>query len=268
MPRQDLEYPKEAHNTVKRYNHLASYTLRTIHTIINTTPLLHISFNTTPSSPFPSTIPMIGQMGSFSHPSSSLSDVLDLYIHGYISARLTNLTRSSPGLPVTISASTVDGLLLSLTPFSHGYNYRSAVLFGHATVVTDPAEKLYAMELITNKVVPNRWSESRSPPTPGEMAATAVMKVKIDTGSAKVRTGPPKDDKVDLDSDEVRERVWVGTVPVYTVIGEPVAAEYNLVKEVPNTLAEWRKEANQDAKEYAELAAVKDLAPKKKKEDD
>ncbi|KAK0673010.1 hypothetical protein QBC41DRAFT_152564 [Cercophora samala] len=267
MPRQDLEYPKEAHNTVKRYNHLAEYSLRTIHSIINSTPLLHVSFNT-PNSPYPATIPMIGQMGSFDRPSADLSDVLDLYIHGYISARLTNLTRTAEGLPVTISASTVDGLLLSLTPFSHGYNFRSAVLFGHATIVTDTAEKLYAMELITNKVVPNRWNESRSPPTAGEMAATAVMKVKIDTGSAKVRTGPPKDDKGDLENEEVRDKVWVGTVPVYTVIGEPKVAEYNLVKEVPKTLVEWRAEANQDAKEYAELAAVKNLAPEKKKQDD
>ncbi|KAK4665897.1 hypothetical protein QC763_408660 [Podospora pseudopauciseta] len=267
MPRQDLEYPKEAHNTVKRYNHLAEYSLRTIHSIINSTPLLHISFNT-PNTPYPATIPMIGQMGSFDRPSADLGDVLDLYIHGYISARLTNLTRTPSGLPITVSASTVDGLLLSLTPFSHGYNFRSAVLFGHATVVTDPAEKLYAMELITNKVVPNRWNEARTPPTAGEMAATAVMKVKIDTGSAKVRTGPPKDDKGDLENEEVREKVWVGTVPVYTVLGEPKVAEYNLAEEVPKTLVEWRKEVNQDAKEYAELAAVKNLAPEKKKQDD
>jgi len=104
-------------------------------------------------------------MGSFSRPSASLSDPLDLYLHGYVSSRIMNLSSPlSKGLPVCICASKVDGLVLSLTPYSHNYNYRSAILFGHAKVVEDVEETLWAMELITNSVVSDRWRNTRVPP--------------------------------------------------------------------------------------------------------
>jgi nitroimidazol reductase NimA-like FMN-containing flavoprotein (pyridoxamine 5'-phosphate oxidase superfamily) len=75
---------------------------------------------------------MIGQMGSFTHPSRGLGDPLDCYLHGYVSSRIMNLSRKEgiKGLPVCIAASKVDGLVLTLTPNSHNYNYRSSVLFG------------------------------------------------------------------------------------------------------------------------------------------
>jgi len=181
MVRHTLEYSKEEHNTVNRYKHqgmpsnckyspkadiaLAVYSLETIHTIVNTTPVLHVSFTPSPNDTFPVILPLIGQMGSFTHPSNTLSDPLDLYLHGYVSSRIMNLSRSSPkGLPLCVCASKVDGLVLSLTPNSHNYNYRSAVLFGHATLVENTEEKLWAMELITNSVVPDRWRHTRVPP--------------------------------------------------------------------------------------------------------
>ncbi|TVY13992.1 hypothetical protein LARI1_G008815 [Lachnellula arida] len=98
------------------------------------------------SDPFP--LPLIGQMGSFSHPSASLSEPLDLYLHGYVSSRIMNLSSSSTftstspkGLPVCICASKVDGLVLSLTPYSHNYNHRPAILFGHASLVEEADER-------------------------------------------------------------------------------------------------------------------------------
>ncbi len=112
---------------------------------------------------------MLGQMGSFARPSADLGDVLDLYLHGYVSSRVMNLSRNTPegekGLPVCVSASFVDGIVLSLTPNSHSYNFRSATLFGYANIVTDVEEKLYAMELMTNGVVRDRWRNTRVPPT-------------------------------------------------------------------------------------------------------
>ena len=79
--------------------------------------------------------------------------------------------------------------MLSLTPNSHSYNYRSAVLHGVATLVTDTAEKLWAMELITNSVCPGRYQNSRVPPDAAEMSSTQIMRMKVDSGSAKVREG-------------------------------------------------------------------------------
>jgi len=118
-------------------------------------------------------IPMLGFMGSYASPSTPISEPLDLYIHGYISSRLMRLGKTSPtgeeGLPLTVAATHLDGLVLALTPNHHSYNYRSAILHGFATPVEDESEKLWAMEKITNGVVDERWENSRIPPTKTEV---------------------------------------------------------------------------------------------------
>ena len=83
----------------------------------------------------------------------------DCYLHGYVSSGIMKQVRENPesGLAITIAATRVDGIVLSLTPNSHSYNYRSAVLFGYGSLVDDMQEKLWAMEMITNSVVPGRW---------------------------------------------------------------------------------------------------------------
>lgn len=97
---------------------------------------------------------MIGVMGSFDYPSANLEEPMDCYLHGYVSSRIMKLARESEqGLPVCVAATKVDGLVLSLTPNSHSYNYRSAILHGYAKAVETTEEKLYAMRLITNSVV-------------------------------------------------------------------------------------------------------------------
>ncbi|KAH6616966.1 hypothetical protein F5144DRAFT_519664, partial [Chaetomium tenue] len=274
MPLRELQYPTEPYSKVNRLKDRADYALETIHQIVNSCPMLHVSFQPA-NSPFPAVLPMIGQMGSFSRPSAGLGDVLDLYLHGYVSSRIINTARSADsqeeGVPMTIAASHLDGLVLSLTPNSRkhqqhqltihppphqttpkqtalqltppqpdSYNYRSAILFGHATLVTDPAEKLYAMELITNSVVPGRWTHTRVPPNAAEMQSTSVLRVRVSTGSAKIRTGEPHDERGDMEDGELLGRVWTGVVPVYMVRGEPVAGGYNRVGEVPGYLEEWR----------------------------
>jgi uncharacterized protein len=215
---------------------------------------------------------MLGSMGSFERPSADLGDVLDLYLHGYISSRMANLSKKSSngsdetetGLAVSVAASFVDGYVLALTPFHHSYNYRSAVLFGYATVVTDPEEKHYAMELITDGVVPGRWAGSREPNS-AEIQSTSVLKVRITSGSGKIRTGGPKDDKADLENEEVIGKVWTGVVPIYQTVGEPVAATVNRVP-LPKYIEEFRKYENEEAKLYAEAAVTKPMAPKAKQD--
>ncbi|AEO58976.1 hypothetical protein MYCTH_2306802 [Thermothelomyces thermophilus ATCC 42464] len=170
------------------------------------------------------------------------------------------------GLPVTVAASHLDGLVLALTPNSHSYNYRSAVLFGHAVPVTDPAEKLYAMELVTDGVVPGRWARTRVPPNAAEMQSTGLLRVRVAAGSAKIRSGGPSDERGDLADEALLDRVWTGVVPVYTVMGEPVPGGYNRVTEVPRYLEEWRVEANKEAEEFAKEAVKKEAAAEKAKE--
>ncbi|KAG0646478.1 Chromatin-associated swi6 [Hyphodiscus hymeniophilus] len=244
------------------------YALTTIHTLINTTPVLHVSFTPASTDPFPVILPLIGQMGSFTRPSAGLGDPLDLYLHGYVSSRIMNLARASPtskGLGVCIAASKVDGLVLTLTPNSHNYNYRSAVLFGYATLVEDVKEKLWAMELITNSVVPDRWKHTRVPPNKGEMASTQILKVTIDSGSAKIREGVPNDEACDMNDEGVLNSVWTGVLPLYEQFGEPVPGPYNRVGEVPEHVVAYKERVNKTNSEYGEAAARKD-APVKKKE--
>jgi hypothetical protein len=172
---------------------------------MNSTPVLSVSF-LPPNSPFPIILPMIGQMGSFSRPSADIDEPLDLYLHGYVSSRIMNLSKANSsasatdsadaadggkGLPVCISATKLDGLVLTLTPNSHNYNYRSALVFGYAIPVTDVEEKLWAMELVTNSVVPDRWKNTRVPPNNAEMQSTQILRVKIESGSSKVRVLAP-----------------------------------------------------------------------------
>ncbi|KAG9234695.1 hypothetical protein BJ875DRAFT_6512 [Amylocarpus encephaloides] len=269
MVRHTLEYHKNPHNTVNRYKHQAVYSLTTIHTLINTTPVLHVSFTPSPDDPFPVILPMIGQMGSFDHPSRGVGEVLDCYLHGYVSSRVMNLARrkegNGKGMPVCIAATKVDGLVLSLTPNSHNYNYRSAVLFGHAQLVSSPEEKLYAMELITNSVVPSRWQHTRVPPNAAELSSTSILRIKIDSGSAKVREGVPLDEKGDMEDEDVLGKVWTGVVPLYEVYGEPVPGPYNRVEKVPEHVEGWREEVNGSIRGYAVEAAGKD-APVKRRE--
>ncbi|KAG7102333.1 hypothetical protein HYQ44_018143 [Verticillium longisporum] len=273
MPRAELEYPKRPLGTVNRYSPRASYSLRVIHGIVNTCPTLHVSFNS-PDSPFPAVLPMIGQMASFDRPSSDEGDVLDLYLHGYVSSRVMNLTRrpatddSPSGLPVTVAATHVDGLVLALTPNSHSYNYRSAVLFGHATLVETDDEKLYAMELITDSVVAGRWQNSRIPPNKAEMSSTSVLKVRIATGSAKIRSGPPGDEKHDMENPAVVSTVWTGVVPVHMSLGAPIAGPYNAVDKVPAYLEEYIKSMNEVGVDHSVKAAEASAKPGKKPVDD
>ncbi|KAL8997519.1 MAG: hypothetical protein Q9169_003214 [Polycauliona sp. 2 TL-2023] len=258
MPR-NLAYPKEKGNTVHRLDERAKYDLHAIHHIVNSTPVLHVSFNAPDPAqgPFPAILPMIGQMGSFSRPSAGLDDTLDCYLHGYVSSRLMRIARDNPaqGLPVTIAATKCDGLVLSLTPFSHSYNYRSAVLFGYASPVDNEEEKVWAMQLITDSVVQRRWENSRTPPEKGELSSTTILRVSISSGSAKIRDGGPHDDKKDLDNPEVTSRVWTGVIPLRETLGDPVASDYNRVEGTPDHIQSFIDKANDKSQAYAQKAS-------------
>lgn len=86
---------------------------------------------------------MIGVMGSHEYPSASIDEPMDCYLHGYVSSRIMRLAKADPkGLAVCVAATKVDGLVLALTPNSHSYNYRSAVLHGYASLVESVEEKV------------------------------------------------------------------------------------------------------------------------------
>ena len=238
---------------------LATYDLHTIHTIINAAPVLHVSFNSSdPDDPFPTVLPMIGTMGSFDRPSADLDEPLECYLHGYVSSGVMKQARANPekGLPITVAGSKVDGIVLSLTPNSHSYNYRSAVLFGYGSLVDDADEKVWALKLVTNSVLDNRWENTRTPPDGAEMASTTILKVKIVNGSGKIRTGGPNDDKKDAEREDLVSKTFTAVVPMWETLGEPVLGGAGKVREVPEHVSSFRDDFNASNEKYAKTVAI------------
>jgi nitroimidazol reductase NimA-like FMN-containing flavoprotein (pyridoxamine 5'-phosphate oxidase superfamily) len=114
-----------------------------------------------------------------------------------------------------VTMTLLDGLVCARSVFHHSMNYRSAVIYGAARLVTDPAEKLDALRAVTDHLVPGRWEHTR-PPTRKELAATAVLALPLAEASVKVRTGAPKDDEEDYETG-----IWAGVLPAALIFGEP-----------------------------------------------
>jgi nitroimidazol reductase NimA-like FMN-containing flavoprotein (pyridoxamine 5'-phosphate oxidase superfamily) len=136
-----------------------------------------------------------------------------LYLHGAVG---NAMLRAAAGSEVCVTVTLLDGLVLARSAFHHSMNYRSVVLLGTAEKVEDDAEKERAFEVIVEHVVPGRTQVARAA-NAAELRATTVLRLPIDEGSAKVRTGDAIDDADDLDLP-----VWAGSVPLRLVAGEPV----------------------------------------------
>lgn len=218
---------------------------------------------------------MLGCTGLFdpSNPNPSSSDesskdttAQDIYLHGYVSGRVFRHAskdgeeEEGTGLPMTISASLLDGLVLALSPFHNSCNYRSAIATGHATLVTSEAERLYAMRRITDNLIPGRWAASRSPPTAAELKSTSILKVRVAGASAKVRVGGPSEDRADLKDVGLREGTWTGVVPAWVQWGDLVEGAENRCtsEEAEGEVERWRVGENARARGYAYEAVQMD----------
>jgi len=132
-----------------------------------------------------------------------------VYVHGSSAAR--SLRAAATGIPVCVTVTLLDGIVLARSVFEHSINYRSVVVLGHATLVDAEDEKLRALEAFTEQLLPGRWADSRSP-TRKELKATSILRVPLAEASAKVRTGPPEDG----DTDDADLDVWAGVIPLVT----------------------------------------------------
>jgi len=136
-----------------------------------------------------------------------------LYLHG---SSANGAFLAADGQQVCVTVTHMDGLVAARSVFSHSMNYRSAVVFGVATVVSDADERWHALELITDHLIPGRWAAARQP-SKKEMAATAVLSLPLAEASVKVRTGMPSDEPEDYELD-----VWAGVLPIAVTFGEPL----------------------------------------------
>src|SRR5215472_12306153 len=135
-----------------------------------------------------------------------------MYLHG---SSANGAFGAADGKQVCATVTHLDGIVCARSVFSHSVNYRSAVVFGTASIVTDEDERWQALRLITDHLVPGRWAVARQP-TRKEMAATAVLSVPLTEASVKVRTGMPADQPEDYDVD-----VWAGVLPISVTFGSP-----------------------------------------------
>lgn len=141
----------------------------------------------------------------------------DLYLHGSTGSRLMLLAAKGQ-VPICVTVTLTDGLVLAKSWFNHSINYRSVVIHGDATLVTDPEERWDSMVALMEHVARGRAEGSRGA-NKRELAATAMLRIPLDEVSLKRRSGPPGDDAEDLDLPH-----WSGVIPVSTVFGEPKPA--------------------------------------------
>ncbi|MEU5664030.1 pyridoxamine 5'-phosphate oxidase family protein [Streptomyces longwoodensis] len=143
-----------------------------------------------------------------------------LYVHGSTGSRPLRMTgQADPGLPVCLTVTHVDGLVLARSAFHHSINYRSVVVHGTAHDVTDPEEKRAALDALVDHVVPGRAADAR-PANRKELAATAVIRLDLDEVSAKLRTGGVNDEPEDYALPH-----WAGVLPLRKGYDAPVPDE-------------------------------------------
>ena len=149
-----------------------------------------------------------------------------LYIHGSAASRM--LRTLDQGVPVCVTVTLLDGLVLARSIFNHSMNYRSVVVLGTAVAVTDPQEKLQALRILSDHILSGRWDEVRQP-NDRELKATLVMRLPIEEFSAKVRQGPPVDD-----ADDYSFPTWAGLIPLEIAAGDPITdSKLNPMREAP-----------------------------------
>jgi nitroimidazol reductase NimA-like FMN-containing flavoprotein (pyridoxamine 5'-phosphate oxidase superfamily) len=157
-----------------------------------------------------------------------------LYLHGARASRA--LLTLEGGARCCVTVTLVDGLVLARSALHHSLNYRSVVVLGSARAVTDRAEKRSALDAIVEHIVPGRTAEARGP-SEADLKATFVLAVPLEEVSAKVREGPPVDNREDH-----ALGVWAGELPLATSAAAPLPdPQLSPDLPVPGYVRDWRR---------------------------
>jgi hypothetical protein len=157
-----------------------------------------------------------------------------LYIHGSVASRM--LRHLAQGHPMSVCVTLLDGLVLARSGFHHSMNYRSVVVFGKGRLVEDAEEKMRALLVISEHLVPGRWAEVRGP-NDKELKATSVIRLEIEDFSVKTRSGPPKDE-----AEDYALPVWAGVLPLTMTTGAPQAdPQMRHAAQVPEYVKKYRR---------------------------
>ena len=205
---------------VRRLPKRGAYDAATIHSILDAGFIAHVGFQVD-GQPF--VIPTLyGRDGD------------RLYLHGSAASRMLRELEAS--IPVCVTVTLVDALVLARSAFHHSINYRSVVAFGTARRIDDPEQKTHALRVISEQVIAGRWEHVRGP-NPQELKATSVLEFTIEDASAKIRTGPPVDDEEDY-----ALPIWAGLLPLKTE-AQPAVPDPRLPNDVvtPKHVIEYRR---------------------------
>jgi uncharacterized protein len=195
---------------VKRLHERGHYDRETVYAILDAGFICHVGY--------------IIDDQPFVTPTSYWREGDRVYWHGSSASRM--LRTISKGIKVCLTATHVDGLVLARSGFHSSINYRAVMAFGEAEVITDERHKEQALKAFVEHVTPGRWVMLR-PVTSQELKGTTVLSMKLDEVSAKVRTGPPKDDDEDY-----ALPIWAGVLPLKVTSGPPVP-DPRLTADVP-----------------------------------
>jgi nitroimidazol reductase NimA-like FMN-containing flavoprotein (pyridoxamine 5'-phosphate oxidase superfamily) len=202
----DTAYRPTPRTTPTRYRERAQYDRPTVHRILDEALFCHLGY--------------VSASGPVVLPTTHARLDETLYLHGSTGAGPMLAARAAPdGLPVCVTATLVDGLVLARAAMHHSVNFRSVVVLGAARVVDDPAEKSRALCCLLDHIRPGRADDCRAP-SARELAATGVLALDLVDVSAKVRAGGPVDDPEDAALPH-----WAGVVPLSLTAGAPVPAD-------------------------------------------
>ncbi|MEM1321788.1 MAG: pyridoxamine 5'-phosphate oxidase family protein [Bacteroidota bacterium] len=184
-------FEKTPRNTVKRVPKRGHYDKASIYPILDAAYICHVGF-AHEGQPF--VIPTaFGRSGD------------QIFLHGSTKSRM--MMSLEQGIPACITVTHIDALVLARSTFHHSVNYRSAVIFGRGRAL-EGEEKMNALAVITDQILPGRWDEARIP-NAKELKATTVIAIDIEQASAKIRAAPPNDERADYELP-----VWAGLLPL------------------------------------------------------
>jgi uncharacterized protein len=214
--------PRSERTALRRYAHRAAYDRETIDAILDEGFVCHVGLQTDRG--FPVVIPLAyGRHGDI------------VYLHGSAASRLFRGARA-PQAEICMTVTFVDGLVVARSTYNTDINYRSVVIIGKATEVTDLDEKRQGLDLMVDHIIPGRTRDAR-PPTEKELRSTMLLRMPLAESSAKVRTGWPLDDEEDYDLD-----IWAGVIPMSMTI-EPARVDPALRVDapIPAYVADYRR---------------------------
>lgn len=192
-------YPVSSRNQVKRRHDRGFYDHATVHRILDSSMLCHVSYA------------IDGQ--PYCTPTFFWREGTRLYWHGSSASRM--LRNQERGQRVCLTVAHLDSLVLARCGFNHSADYRAVMAFGNAYLVTDPEEKSRALVAMVDRFFPDRTAGLR-PSHAQEIKATSFIAMEIEEASAKIRAKGVADDDEDYELPIYAERI-----PVRTVLGAP-----------------------------------------------